>query len=231
MSWALDSPAIECLDSSSAECFRPLKDRVGVERRLGSGAWTIVWALTEQQRGYAAASYGLPASGLQLRTLDMAVFETRSGPVVVAVNGRDGFAVRGANGVWQRIGWEGVPGLTVAPVPALPGEVGFVARTSVAPWLPLAGMLATVAITFAARRRVRSGSSPTTRRLTSSGLGLVGTALIATLWIRDARLSYLRPPTLGSTGLVLLGMAVGALLAIVGVAFATAKPEEDSSTA
>ena len=113
----------DCVPSDPTVCFRVLQrntviepsGNTGIEESGNTGiemsndageTWKVDWALTDDERATLSEAYGVPA--LDVRTSGVGVVETRHGYVVVASNGRDGFAVRRVDGVWKRVGFEGL---------------------------------------------------------------------------------------------------------------------------
>lgn len=113
----------DCVPSDPTVCFRIVQRNAGIEASGNTGieasgntgvemsndageTWKVDWALTDDERATLSDAYGVPA--LDVRTSGVGVVETRHGFVVVASNGRDGFAVRRVDGVWKRVGFEGM---------------------------------------------------------------------------------------------------------------------------
>ncbi|MFG1674366.1 hypothetical protein [Micromonospora sp. NPDC049282] len=105
------SPAREdCSTASPQHCYRLTPGRIRVEASDDAGRnWHLSWQVTEEQRALLNARYqeagprGERIAGQDLAVLDIGA----GGHVVLVANGRDGFAVRGADGRWQRIGFTG----------------------------------------------------------------------------------------------------------------------------
>ncbi len=113
----------DCVPSDPTVCFRVMERNAGFESSGNTGiessgntgvemsndageTWKVDWALTGDEIATLSEAYGVRA--LDVRTTGVGVVETRHGYVVVASNGRDGFAVRGVDGRWKRVGFEGM---------------------------------------------------------------------------------------------------------------------------
>ncbi|MCB2411364.1 hypothetical protein LGT39_00705 [Demequina sp. TTPB684] len=95
----------DCVPSDPTVCFRVMNGGHGVEAsRDGGETWRVDWALTDDEVVTLSEAYGVPAQ--EFTSTGVGVVETSRGFVVVASNGRDGFAVRGEDRRWERVGFE-----------------------------------------------------------------------------------------------------------------------------
>ncbi|MBB4737431.1 hypothetical protein BJY16_000890 [Actinoplanes octamycinicus] len=79
--------------------------------------WTTSWGFSERDRRSLYRAYGdLDAIDEQLSTQEVAIAPAPGGYLVVAANGRDGFALRDPDGSWRRIGFPGIADAPVAPI-------------------------------------------------------------------------------------------------------------------
>lgn len=98
---------VDCVPSRELVCFRVLRGSTGVEISNDAGVtWEVDWALTADEVATLREAYGLPPH--DFATVGVGVFEMPRGFVVVASNGTDGFAVRGVDGTWERVGFAGM---------------------------------------------------------------------------------------------------------------------------
>ncbi|WP_291377773.1 hypothetical protein [Demequina sp.] len=97
----------DCVPSDPAVCFRAMTGTTGVERSADGGAtWRVDWELSPEDVATLERAYGTRAQEFETRGVGVA--EVTDGYVVVAGNGTDGFAVRGVDGEWERVGFVGM---------------------------------------------------------------------------------------------------------------------------
>jgi hypothetical protein len=110
-----------CSTAAPRTCYRIESGAIAVQRSTDGGAtWADDWRLTDKQRRTLARAYrGIDDIDRDLVAKAIAVHEVPGGQVVIAANGRDGFAQRGVDGTWQRIGFPEYPGPYAADVPKL----------------------------------------------------------------------------------------------------------------
>ncbi|NTV39258.1 MAG: hypothetical protein HGA51_04780 [Demequinaceae bacterium] len=97
----------DCVPADPTVCFRAMAGATGVEASADGGVtWRVDWELSPDQVATLERVYGDPAE--DFATHGVGVAEVADGYVVVAGNGTDGFAVRGVDGEWERIGFTGM---------------------------------------------------------------------------------------------------------------------------
>ena len=85
------------------------------EGRDGGATWRTSWEVIDQQRLALARHYPyVDDPARELSSVALVVHATAGGHVVRVANGRDGFALRTADGQWRRIGFP--PGGRVPPL-------------------------------------------------------------------------------------------------------------------
>ncbi|WBB72813.1 hypothetical protein O7602_24420 [Micromonospora sp. WMMD1128] len=97
-----------CSVAAPRLCYRLVPGRIRVETSDDAGrTWRLSWQVTEEQRELLKARYAEPGPrGERIAGQDLAVLDADGGGhVVLVANGRDGFAVRGTDGKWRRIGF------------------------------------------------------------------------------------------------------------------------------
>ncbi|WP_051366867.1 hypothetical protein [Hamadaea tsunoensis] len=112
---------------------------LGVQESLGGGEWRTIWHVTDGRRDFLARAYA--TSPDQVVTADVAVMGVGAGRVVVAADGRDGFAVAIGDGPFHRVGFPPTArfgGRDPAPLSA-PGHgiAAELALAALAAWLVL----------------------------------------------------------------------------------------------
>ncbi|MCW3815366.1 hypothetical protein ONA91_12965 [Micromonospora sp. DR5-3] len=102
----------DCSAATPQRCYRLAAGRIRVEESDDAGrTWRLAWEVTEEQRAILSRRYqdagprGERIAGQELTVLDVGAGRH----VVLVANGRDGFAVRGPDGDWRRIGFTGGP--------------------------------------------------------------------------------------------------------------------------
>jgi hypothetical protein len=110
-----------CSAAAPRTCYRIEPGAIAVQRSTDGGAtWADDWRITEKQRRTLARAYrGIDDIDRDLVAKAIAVHDVPGGQVVIVANGRDGFAQRGADGTWQRIGFPEYPGPYAADLPKL----------------------------------------------------------------------------------------------------------------
>lgn len=211
----------DCVPSDPAMCFRAMVGTTGVEASAdGGGTWDVDWQLSPDQVTTLERVYGEPAE--DFATHGVGVVEVADGYVVVAGSGTDGFAVRGVDGEWERVGFAGMDCCkwlktadfgTVDELPAVHAyPVGFLMGSG----------LATLALPFLAAA-LRWGRRS---RLSwvASGVAVVSYLLGAMVGITVVALNYSYSPlTRDDPGLDVLtfvpmgGMAIGAVASALGM--------------
>lgn len=176
----------DCSAAVPERCYRLVAERIRVEESDDAGrTWHPAWEVTEEQRAILSRRYpeagphGERITGQELTVLDVG----GGRHVVLVANGRDGFAVRGPDGGWRRIGFAGY--LDAASPPPLgasspadrhadPLRAGLLA-------FALAGLVLVVAAGRAGRGVGRGGWLPALL-----GALLTGTVLLlAIVWLSD----------------------------------------------
>ncbi|GLY95667.1 hypothetical protein [Actinoplanes sp. NBRC 103695] len=113
-----------CSGTEPLICYRIVPKALGVERSVDGGTtWTTDWHVNDSDRKQLSRHYAeIGDLDEDLATLAVAVHDRRSGGhVVLAANGRDGYAKRDPDGRWQRIGFP--------PSDTTPPELGVHTRT------------------------------------------------------------------------------------------------------
>ncbi|MEV6515260.1 hypothetical protein AB0M37_05670 [Micromonospora chalcea] len=98
----------QCSTASPLRCYRLLPGRIRVEESDDAGrTWRLSWEITERQRQLLKARHEEAGpDGARITGQDLAVLDLPGGGhVVLVANGRDGFALRDADGGWRRIGF------------------------------------------------------------------------------------------------------------------------------
>ncbi|WP_146074922.1 hypothetical protein [Micromonospora chalcea] len=98
----------QCSTASPLRCYRLLPGRIRVEESDDAGrTWRLSWEITERQRELLKARHQQAGPGeARITGQDLAVLDLPGGGhVVLVANGRDGFALRDADGGWRRIGF------------------------------------------------------------------------------------------------------------------------------
>ncbi|MEU8296690.1 hypothetical protein AB0C04_05315 [Micromonospora sp. NPDC048909] len=99
-----------CSAAVPARCYRLASGRIRVEQSDDAGrTWRLAWEVTKAQRAVLIQQYQQPGrGGERVAGQELTVQDTDDGRhVVLVANGRDGFALRRADGVWERIGFAG----------------------------------------------------------------------------------------------------------------------------
>ncbi|MEV1285786.1 hypothetical protein [Micromonospora sp. NPDC049679] len=96
-----------CSRAQPARCYRIIPGRIRVEEsRDGGASWRLSWEVTDDQRFILSRSYpDLADPDKYLVSHELAVLDATAGHLVVVANGRDGYAVRRADGRWDRVGF------------------------------------------------------------------------------------------------------------------------------
>ncbi|SCL19117.1 hypothetical protein GA0070624_1685 [Micromonospora rhizosphaerae] len=101
-----------CSAATPQRCYRLVPGRIRVEESDDAGrTWRPAWEVTEEQRAILNRQYqDAGPNGERIASQDVAVLDVGGGRhVVLVANGRDGFAVRGPDGDWRRIGFPSAP--------------------------------------------------------------------------------------------------------------------------
>ncbi|MGC4893222.1 hypothetical protein [Micromonospora sp. DT31] len=97
-----------CSPAAPQRCYRLSPGLIRVEESDDAGrTWRLSWEVTERQRELLKARHEeIGPNGARVTGQDLAVLDVPGGRhVVLVANGRDGFALRDADGRWQRIGF------------------------------------------------------------------------------------------------------------------------------
>ena len=98
----------QCSTASPQRCYRLSPGRIRVQESDDAGrTWRLSWEITERQRELLKARHQEAGpDGARITGQDLAVLDLPGGGhVVLVANGRDGFALRDADGGWRRIGF------------------------------------------------------------------------------------------------------------------------------
>jgi hypothetical protein len=112
-----------CSAAAPRTCYRVVARHLAVERSDDGGStWADSWMISDRRRGALARAYpGLGDADRELASVAVAVHDLDGGGhLVLVANGRDGFALRHADGTWQRIGFPKMVGPGAADLPAVP---------------------------------------------------------------------------------------------------------------
>ncbi|HWS39568.1 MAG TPA: hypothetical protein VN408_43335 [Actinoplanes sp.] len=182
-------------------CYRVIPDAIGVESNTGGGPWTVSWQIGEADRQSLSRVYPDVAYSGDLTSRQLAVLDTGTAHVVVVANGRDGFALRTADGQWNRIGIPGLPGdmAPADPGRAVTSEVG---RTLMITFAVFAAGFALTAFGLA-----RAGR-PVRRR------PLVVLGVAAVLCLALQLLVYLRYPAVLDSVFLYGALVIAAIVAV-----------------
>ncbi|MFD6612517.1 hypothetical protein ACFWD1_26955 [Micromonospora chalcea] len=99
-----------CSTAPPQRCYRLRPGAIRVEESDDAGrTWRLSWQVTDEQRELLRARYpDSGPNGERVAGQDLTVLDVAGGRhVVLVANGRDGFAVRDADGGWRRIGFAG----------------------------------------------------------------------------------------------------------------------------
>ncbi|MEV0156213.1 hypothetical protein AB0H57_21135 [Micromonospora sp. NPDC050686] len=114
-----------CVPAEPRHCYRLVEGRLRVQESDDAGrTWRTAWEVTQAQRAILSRRYEEAGwSGSRVTGQELTIFEVDGGRhVVLVANGRDGFALRDADGGWRRIGFVGARAGSdeeVVQVPAL----------------------------------------------------------------------------------------------------------------
>ncbi|MBQ1055534.1 hypothetical protein KBX35_12140 [Micromonospora sp. C32] len=117
----------QCSTASPQRCYRLSPGRIRVQESDDAGrTWRLSWEITERQRELLKARHQEAGpDGARITGQDLAVLDLPGGGhVVLVANGRDGFALRDADGGWRRIGFpDGWPSSGPPPLDRIaPGD-------------------------------------------------------------------------------------------------------------
>jgi hypothetical protein len=101
-------PREGCVPDAPEHCYRVVPRHLRVEETLDGGrSWRVTWQVTDETRRRSLAHRydDLGDVGEYLSSRSLAVAAVPGGHGVVVANGRDGYAVRDAAGLWHRIGF------------------------------------------------------------------------------------------------------------------------------
>ncbi|WP_326552314.1 hypothetical protein [Micromonospora sp. NBC_01813] len=165
-----------CVPGDLTRCYRLVPGRLRVEQSTDGGrSWRLSWEVPERQRGYQARSHpALEVPDRDLASRAVAVVAVPDGHQVAVANGRDGIAVRSADGRWSRLGFDG-PGSFTQPVVSARFELGLLLPEATA--AVLLGALVLAAIGW----RVRHRNAPLVRFLRGGVAAGTGTTLLMLL--------------------------------------------------
>lgn len=148
-----DGKRSDCARSEPVVCYRVVPNRLAVESRSGDGPWQRVWGFSDAEfrtleRGYAHED------STWLGSEELTVLDVPSGHVVAVANGRDGFAIRDADGTWRRIGFPADPhDMAPLSLPAAEQQVRDGRKAAALPLgLTLFTLISGLIITFTARQ-------------------------------------------------------------------------------
>ncbi|MFE9688829.1 hypothetical protein [Micromonospora sp. NPDC005806] len=200
----------DCSTATPQRCYRLVAGRIRVEESDDAGrTWRLAWEVTERQRAILSRRYqDAGPRGERITGQELAVLDVGGGRhVVLVANGRDGFAVRGPEGDWRRIGFAEVPnGGSPPPLGASspaarhsdPLRAGLLA-------FALAGLVLVVSGVRAGRGVGRGGCLS----LMLGPLTLVTVLLLSVVWLSD---DLLTPVAALGCVVLLLGMLLLALI-------------------
>lgn len=109
-----------CSAATPQRCYRLVAGRIWVEESDDAGrTWRLAWEVTEEQRAILGRHYQEAGPhGERITSQELTVLDVGGGRhVVLVANGRDGFAVRGPDGDWRRIGFAGAYSAEDSPPP------------------------------------------------------------------------------------------------------------------
>ncbi|MEU2615276.1 hypothetical protein ABZ570_27400 [Micromonospora sp. NPDC007271] len=110
----------DCSAALPQRCYRLVAGRIRVEESDDAGrTWRLAWEVTEEQRAILSRLYQEAGPhGERIASQELTVLDVGGGRhVVLVANGRDGFAVRGPDGDWRRIGFTGAYRADDSPPP------------------------------------------------------------------------------------------------------------------
>ncbi|SCF36637.1 hypothetical protein GA0074695_6147 [Micromonospora viridifaciens] len=99
-----------CSVATPQRCYRLVAGRIRVDESDDAGqTWRLAWEVTEEQRAILSRRYQEAGPhGERITSQELTVLDVGDGRhVVLVANGRDGFALRGPDGDWRRIGFAG----------------------------------------------------------------------------------------------------------------------------
>jgi len=183
---AADRARGTCMPGEPARCYRPAPGRLAVEESEDGGrTWRTAWSISLSRQRFLARAYpGTDKGAADVAAQAVGVFRSRSGPVVVAADNRDGVLVRRSDGSWQRVGFPTVASawLTQGPVPAPPPLTA--AGQRLAPeylWAALAASLGLFLGGAGARRRLRGALGGVTASTLLLIIGIGGLFLVGAM--------------------------------------------------
>lgn len=180
-----------CSAGTPQRCYRLVAGRIGVEESDDAGrTWRPAWEVTEKQRAILNRQY--PDAGPQgerITSQDLTVLDVGGGRhVVLVANGRDGFAVRGPDGDWRRIGFAGARGADDASDGSPPPlGTSAPANRNLDPLRAflLALALADLVLVVAGARAARAVGKGVWLPFLLGALALVTAPLLAVVWLSD----------------------------------------------
>ncbi|MFU8870652.1 hypothetical protein [Micromonospora sp. SL4-19] len=110
----------DCSAATPQRCYRLVAGRIRVEESDDAGrTWRLAWEVTEEQRAILSRLYQEAGPhGERITSQELTVLDVGGGRhVVLVANGRDGFALRGPDGDWRRIGFTGLYSVADSPPP------------------------------------------------------------------------------------------------------------------
>jgi hypothetical protein len=177
-----------CSTVMPTRCYRVVPGRLGVEQSDDGGrSWRPAWGASEAQRAILIRQYPDPGpDGERLTAQELTVQDTGDGRhVVLVANGRDGFALRGPDGNWERLGFlddrvGGYPfdGRPPALGRSTPADRGADPLLALLVGLVLGGSVLAVS---GVRAGLRAGTGPW-QPACLAALGAVAGALLAVVW-------------------------------------------------
>jgi len=167
-------------------CFRTVPGELAVEQSSDGGAtWKTSWAASADDLRALRDAYGARGYGqeVDLQSSGVGVFDGADGMTVVVGNQVDGLLVRGPDGHWERVAFEGLSccdGWGFVPLPTRWMPYGAAMPPAIA-WGSAALLLAGTFTILVADRRVRraSGGVVTSRERWAWGWTLAGSAVAA----------------------------------------------------
>lgn len=107
MRGSADQLTQSCVPDASDHCYRVVAGHLAVEETTDGGAsWNVAWRVSDEQRNRLGRRYsGIDDVARDISSRAVVVVPRTGGHTVVVANGRDGYAFRGVDGTWERIGF------------------------------------------------------------------------------------------------------------------------------
>ena len=173
-----ETSKMACSPSIQRTCYRVIPGAIGVQVTTDGGAtWLEAWRVSDRDRELLIERYDSPVDpGIALVSQAVIVHDVDGGYVVVVANGQDGFARMSVGGLWERIGFPGLPGPDAEALPEL-GERGPVSNAGYAVLAALILLLAGLPVTVGGAWALSRGNRGFTAWWVAPPV-LLGTAIV-----------------------------------------------------